>query len=135
MAQLQTYEKTKIYKDFDLSFSINPITGDLGTKSDVNAIQQSIKTLINTNFFERPFQPTLGCNIRSILFEPISPVVANDLKTVINDVLGNYEPRIVVRDIEIRDNSDSNAYFITIVYNVISSKTVNTFETVLKRLR
>jgi len=135
MAQLQTYEKTKIYKDFDLSFSINPITGDLGTKSDVNAIQQSIKTLINTNFFERPFQPTLGCNIRSILFEPISPVVANDLKTVINDVLTNYEPRIVVRDIEIRDNSDTNAYFITIVYNIISSKTVNTFETVLKRLR
>lgn len=135
MAQLQTYERTKIYKDFDLSFSVNPITGDLGTKSDVNAIQQSIKTLINTNFFERPFQPTLGCNIRSILFEPISPVVANDLKTVINDVLVNYEPRIVVRDIEIRDNSDANSYFITIVYNIRSSKTVNTFETVLKRLR
>lgn len=135
MALQQTYERTKIYKDFDLSFNVNPITGDLGTKSDVNAIQQSIKTLINTNFFERPFQPTLGCNIRSLLFEPMSPVVANDLKTVINDVLGNYEPRIVVRDIEIRDNSDSNAYFITIVYNVISSKTVNTFETVLKRLR
>lgn len=135
MAQLQTYERTKIYKDFDLSFSVNPITGDLGTKSDVNAIQQSIKTLINTNFFERPFQPTLGCNIRSILFEPISPVVANDLKTVINDVLVNYEPRIVVRDIEIRDNSDANSYFITILYNIRSSKTVNTFETVLKRLR
>ena len=135
MAQLQTYERTKIYKDFDLSFSVNPITGDLGTKSNVNAIQQSIKTLINTNFFERPFQPTLGCNIRSILFEPISPVVANDLKTVINDVLVNYEPRIVVRDIEIRDNSDANSYFITIVYNIRSSKTVNTFETVLKRLR
>lgn len=135
MAQLQTYERTKIYKDFDLSFSVNPITGDIGTKSDVNAIQQSIKTLINTNFFERPFQPTLGCNIRSILFEPISPVVANDLKTVINDVLVNYEPRIVVRDIEIRDNSDANSYFITIVYNIRSSKTINTFETVLKRLR
>ena len=135
MAQLQTYERTKIYKDFDLSFSVNPITGDIGTKSDINAIQQSIKTLINTNFFERPFQPTLGCNIRSLLFEPISPVVANDLKTVINDVLVNYEPRIVVRDIEIRDNSDANSYFITIIYNIRSSKTVNTFETVLKRLR
>lgn len=135
MAQLQTYERTKIYKDFDLSFSVNPITGDLGTKSDANAIQQSIKTLINTNYFERPFQPTLGCNIRSILFEPVSPVVANDLKTVINDVLVNYEPRIVVRNIEIRDNSDANSYFITIIYNIRSSKTINTFETVLKRLR
>lgn len=135
MAQLQTYERTKIYKDFDLSFSVNPITGDLGTKSDTNAIQQSIKTLINTNYFERPFQPTLGCNIRSVLFEPVSPVVANDLKTVINDVLVNYEPRIVVKDIEIRDNSDTNSYFVTIIYNIRSSKTINTFETVLKRLR
>lgn len=135
MARLQTYERTKIYKDFDLSFSVNPITGDLGTKSDANAIQQSLKTLINTNFFERPFQPTLGCNIRSLLFEPISPVTANDMKTVINDVLVNYEPRIVVRDIEIRDNSDTNSYFITILYNIGSNKTINTFETILKRLR
>tara|TARA_R100000951_G_scaffold95146_1_gene84126 strand:- start:457 stop:864 length:408 start_codon:yes stop_codon:yes gene_type:complete len=135
MARLQTYERTKIYKDFDLSFSVNPITGDLGTKSDVNAIQQSLKTLINTNFFERPFQPTLGCNIRSLLFEPISPVTANDMKTVINDVLVNYEPRIVVQNIEIRDNSDTNSYFITILYNIGSNKTINTFETILKRLR
>ena len=135
MARLQTYERTKIFKDFDLSFSVNPITGDLGTKSDANAIQQSIKTLINTNFFERPFQPTLGCNIRSMLFEPISPVSANDMKTVINDVLVNYEPRIVVRNIEIRDNSDTNSYFITILYNIGSNKTINTFETILKRLR
>ena len=135
MARLQTYERTKIFKDFDLSFSVNPITGDLGTKSDANAIQQSIKTLINTNFFERPFQPTLGCNLRSMLFEPISPVHANDMKTVINDVLVNYEPRIVVRNIEIRDNSDTNSYFITILYNIGSNKTINTFETILKRLR
>ena len=135
MARLQTYERTKIYKDFDLSFSVNPITGDLGTKSDANAIQQSLKTLINTNFFERPFQPTLGCNIRSLLFEPISPVTANDIKTVINDVLVNYEPRIVVQNIEIRDNSDTNSYFITILYNIGSNKTINTFETILKRLR
>ena len=135
MARLQTYERTKIYKDFDLSFSVNPITGDLGTKSDANAIQQSLKTLINTNFFERPFQLTLGCNIRSLLFEPISPVTANDMKTVINDVLVNYEPRIVVQNIEIRDNSDTNSYFITILYNIGSNKTINTFETILKRLR
>ena len=57
------------------------------------------------------------------------------MKTVINDVLVNYEPRIVVRNIEIRDNSDTNSYFITILYNIGSNKTINTFETILKRLR
>lgn len=135
MALQQTYEKSNIFKDFDLSFSVNPITGDLGTKSDVNSIQQSIKTLINTNFFERPFQPTLGCNIRGLLFELTSPVVVNDIKTVINDVLTNYEPRIDLIEIKVNDLSDSNAYNISIIYNLKNNKTVNTFETVLKRLR
>ena len=135
MALQQTYEKSNIFKDFDLSFSVNPITGDLGTKSDVNSIQQSIKTLINTNFFERPFQPTLGCNIRGLLFELSSPVVVNDIKTVINDVLTNYEPRIDLIEIKVSDLSDSNAYNISIIYNLKNNKTVNTFETVLKRLR
>jgi len=135
MALQQTYEKSNIFKDFDLSFSVNPITGDLGTKSDVNSIQQSIKTLINTNFFERPFQPTLGCNIRGLLFELSSPVVVNDIKTVINDVLTNYEPRINLIEIKVSDLSDSNAYNISIIYNLKNNKTVNTFETVLKRLR
>lgn len=135
MALQQTYEKSNIFKDFDLSFSVNPITGDLGTKSDVNSIQQSIKTLINTNFFERPFQPTLGCNIRGLLFELASPVVVNDIKTVINDVLTNYEPRIDLIEIKVSDLSDSNAYNISIIYNLKNNKTVNTFETVLKRLR
>lgn len=135
MALQQTYEKSNIFKDFDLSFSVNPITGDLGTKSDVNSIQQSIKTLINTNFFERPFQPTLGCNIRGLLFELSSPVVVNDIKTVINDVLTNYEPRIDLIEIKVSDLSDVNAYNISIIYNLKNNKTINTFETVLKRLR
>ena len=135
MALQQTYERTNIYKDFDISFSNNPITGDVGTKSDANAIQQSIRTLINTNYYERPFQPFLGCNIRGLLFELATPVIANDIKTLIKEVLTNYEPRVIVDEVKVSDLSDQNAYNISIIYRIKSKNTINTFETVMKRLR
>ena len=69
MATQQTFERKNLFKDFDISFSNNPITGDIGTKSDINAINQSVENLINTNYYERPFNPTFGCNIRGLLFE------------------------------------------------------------------
>ena len=135
MAQLQTYERKNLYKDFDISFSVNPIPGDLGTKTDANAINQSLKNIINTNFFERPFQPLFGGNIRALLFELADPITINDLKTNIESVIDNYEPRVAVDFVRVDDLSDQNAYHITIQYRIVKSSIVNTFETVLKRLR
>ena len=135
MALLQTYEKKNQFKDFDLSFSLNPITGDLGTKTDANAINQSLKNLVNTNFSERPFQPLLGCNIRALLFELADPITKNDLKINIQQVISNYEPRIAIQELRVDDLSDQNAYNIRIVYRILKSNTINTFDTILKRLR
>jgi hypothetical protein len=53
----------RIYSDFDLSFAANPVTGDVAKKYDVNAVKQSLKTLVLTRFYERPFQPKLGSPI------------------------------------------------------------------------
>ena len=131
MALLQTYEKKNQYKDFDLSFSLNPITGDIGSKTDANAINQSLKNLVNTNYF----QPLLGCNIRALLFELADPVTKNDLKTNIQQVISNYEPRIAIQELRVDDLSDQNAYNIRIVYRILKSNTINTFDTILKRLR
>lgn len=135
MARQQTFEKKNQYKDFDISFSNNPITGDLGVKSDANAINQSLKTLVNTNYYERPFQPLLGCNIRALLFELADPITMNDLKTNISQVISNYEPRIAVQELRVDDLSDQNSYNVRIVYRILKSNTINTFDTILKRLR
>lgn len=135
MALQQTYERKNIYKDFDISFNLNPITGDIGTKTDVNAINQSLKNLVNTNLYERPFQPFLGCNIRGLLFELADPITMSDLKTAINETISNYEPRVSIIELRLDDLSDQNAYNIRLVYNILSSNTVNQFETILKRLR
>ena len=135
MATQQTFERKNLYKDFDISFSNNPITGDIGTKSDVNAINQSVKNLINTNYYERPFNPTFGCNIRGLLFELADPITIEDLKNAIVETLQNHEPRIQLINIFIEDMQDQNAYHISIQYRITSRNIVTEFETVLKRLR
>lgn len=134
MAQ-QTFERTNVYKDFDLSFSFNPLTGDLGTKTDVNAINQSVKNLINTNFYERPFKPEMGSNIRAILFEPADVITTLDLKQSITEVITNYEPRVTLQDVIVQDQPDRNAYSISIVYRINGQNSVAQYDTVLKRLR
>ena len=129
------FVRKNIYKDFDVSFSFNPLTGDIGSKSDTNAINQSIRNLINTNFYERPFNPTFGCNIRALLFEPADVITILDMKSAINDAISNHEPRVSLIDVIIQDNSEVNAYNITILYNIVADNTVQEFSTVLKRLR
>ena len=134
MAQ-QTFERTNIYKDFDLSFSFNPLTGDLGTKTDVNAINQSVKNLINTNYYERPFKPEMGSNIRAILFEPADVITTLDLKQSITEVITNYEPRVTLQDVLVQDQPDRNAYSVSIIYRINGQNSVAQYDTVLKRLR
>jgi len=135
MAQLQTFERTNIFKDFDISFSLNPITGDIGVKTDVNAINQSIRSLLNTNYYERPFQPDIGSNLRGFLFEISDPITVSNIRKSISETIANYEPRVTVNKIYIEDLTDSNAYHISLEYTIRGINTIGSFETILKRLR
>jgi len=135
MAVQQTFERKSIYKDFDLSFSRHPLTDDIGVKSDANAINQSLLSLVATNFYERPFQPQIGCNIRSLLFQPADPITVNDLRQAISETIGNYEPRVSLIDIFIEDRPDLNAYNLRITYRINNRNEASTLEVVLKRLR
>ena len=47
----------RIYKDISLSFEKNNATKDVIVKKDVEAVKQSVKNLIMTNHYERPFHP------------------------------------------------------------------------------
>ena len=135
MAVQQTFERKNVYKDFDLSFSRHPLTDDIGVKSDANAINQSLLSLVATNFYERPFQPQIGCNIRSLLFQPADPITVNDLRQAISETIGNYEPRVSLIDIFIEDRPDLNAYNLRITYRINNRNEASTLEVVLKRLR
>ena len=130
-----TFENKNIFRDFDPSMEINPLTGDLSIKKDENAIIQSIKNLLNTNYLERPFRPEVGSNLRGLLFELSDPLTISNIKQAIKESITNYEPRVIVNDVYVADLSEINAYKIELYFtmqNVIEPKKI---EITLKRLR
>ena len=135
MAIQQTFQRKSKYKDFDLSFTKHPLTNDLAVKKGVAAVNQSVKNLIQTAFYERPFQPTLGSQARSLLFETADAITISNMRRVINEVINNHEPRVRVKNIVIRDMTDSNAYAIELRYEMQDIKTDENLSIVLERLR
>ena len=124
--------KTITFSDFDLSFSNHPITGDLVKKTDVDAIKQSVKILMLSNFYERPFQPYLGGNIRAQLFELTSNLFPASIKNDITDFLETYEPRIFVNDV-IAETSDANDLNISIFFTVKNKADQETIQLTFSR--
>lgn len=135
MATQHTFKRSNIFRDIDLSFSRHPLTNDVGVKTDVNAINQSLRSLVATNFYERPFQPEIGCNIRALLFEPADPITIADLRQAITDTITNHEPRVQLLDLVIEDLSDNNAYNVRIVYQINMTQDPVHLDVILERLR
>lgn len=84
---------TVVYKDIDLNFINNPITGDISILSGDIAIIKSIENLVLLNHYEYPFNPSIGSNVEKLLFENITETTSNALAKEITNVLNNYEPR------------------------------------------
>lgn len=127
--------KKRIYSDLDLGFTIHPVKKSLITLSDIDAVKQSVKNLILTNFYERPFDPNLGGNLRALLFEPADQFTALSLKKSIVKILHEREPRVDDIIVQIYDNADRNAYDITIVFTVVSLNEETEIALQIERLR
>jgi phage baseplate assembly protein W len=127
--------RNKPWADLDLSLKLHPIRKDIIPLKDDAAIRNSVRNLIITNFFERPFQPTLGANLLSLLFEPNSIFTRNALRNSIGRVLSFNEPRIQVLNIEIKDLSDTNKYDITISYLIKELNITDVARVSLERIR
>lgn len=124
-----------LYTDLDLLLIPNPVTGDINPIKDVEAIKKSVINLILTNFYERPFQPEIGCGVRGLLFEPADPITISDLEDAAKEVLDNFEPRVRVLNISAVDDPDNNSYAMTIEFQIISSEQIAEVTTILERLR
>lgn len=127
--------RDSVYSDLDTLFAPNPVTGDINPIRDTEAIRKSVINLILTNFYERPFQPEIGCNVRGLLFEPADPVTISDLEDAATQVLENFEPRIAVLSVSASDDADNNSYIMTIQFQILSTEQVSDVTTVLERLR
>ncbi len=126
---------TRIYKDLDLDFGRNIVTNDVNRLTDVEAVKRSVRNLINTNHFERPFHPEIGGNVRALLFEPMTPLTALNLQRKVEEVLNNFEQRAKITQILADPDIDRNSYRLEIKFYVIGVQNPITVETFLERLR
>lgn len=127
--------KSYVHTDLDLSFTANPVTGDINAVKDIEAIKRSVKNLILTNFQERPFQPEIGSGVRGLLFELADPITMHDIKQAIARTIKNFEPRVNLIDVSVSDDLDNNAYNVDITFQIIANELVGNATIILERLR
>ena len=127
--------KARLYKDFDLSFTKNAITGDLNKKIDANAVKQAMYTLIQTQRYERPFHPELGSDIMMQLFEPMTPFTAGSMERSIKTLFDNYERRVKLHNVLVEPMFDRNEYTVKIYFEVVGINEPQELELNLERLR
>jgi len=123
------------YTDLDLTFTRHPVKNDLVLSVDDKAVIRSVRNLILTNHYERPFHPEIGSNVRKMLFEPISPLTANYLQREIEDTIRNFEPRVRIQQVIVQTAPDSNAYSAIISFFINNNVAPTTINFVLQRLR
>ena len=125
----------RIYSDLDLDFTRNPVTSDIVKLQDVDAVKRSVKNLIQTNHYERPFHPEIGSDVRALLFENMTPLTALNLERKVQEVLQNFEPRAKIVNVIAQPQEDANRYHIQISFYVVGISTPVVVETYLTRLR
>ena len=133
--QSKSTRNSRQFRDIDLDFNRNAVTNDVAVVEDVVAVKRSVKNLIQTNFYERPFHPELGCGIRELLFENFTPMTKIFLQRKIEEVLINYEPRINLQNVAVDDDQDNNRLVVDIYFYVVGVPGPQTVSTFLKRIR
>ena len=125
----------KTYSDLNLNFTRNPATGDVARLTDIEAVKRSVRNLVLTNQFERPFHPEIGSSVRALLFENVTPLNAILLEDRIREVIINFEDRAEITSVRVIDDADRNGYRVIINFQVLNSVENVTITELLQRLR
>lgn len=132
---IQNISRRPDYSDLDLDFIPHPTTKDVLIKTGEDAIKRSVRNLILTNFYDRPFRPYIGSNAQKLLFENANAITANLLKDAILEVIRNYEPRVEVNNLDVFFDFDNNGYSVTLAYIIINRSQPVTINLFLERIR
>lgn len=128
-------KRKPVYTDIDLSFTPNPITKDISIKKDEYAIKQALHTLVLTNFYEKPFHPEFGSQVNDILFEPITFITKERVKSAIINTIENWEYRIVIMSVTVDVSEDQNSFNVSIVFRLAENSNPISIDFILYRSR
>ena len=132
MAKIKNYSG---YSDLDLTFNMHPGKKDLLISTGEIAVVRALKNLLLTNYYEKPFNPDYGSNIRKLLFENLSPITAGVLSKEVEFVINNYEPRVSLQEVSVQPLYDYNSYQVTITFYINNLVDPYTADFILTRLR
>jgi len=110
---------SRAFKDISLSFEPHPVTKDLPILKNESAIRRSVRNLVETIPTERFFQPLLGSDVRSSLFDFVDYGTATVIEEQILTVLENYEPRVTNVQVQVDPQPDNNTFEVNIAYSII----------------
>lgn len=126
--------RNKKYSDIDLTFTARP-SGDVYKKIDAAAVKQSVKNLLLTSRYEKPFQPNFGANLNSALFALDTDYDPDYIQDLIADAIAKYEPRARVLEISLNLLPETNALDATVVFQVVNTNETVSVDVALTRLR
>ena len=131
----ESTRSSRIYKDLNLNFEKNTLTKDIQKITDIEAVKRSVRNLINTNHYEKPFHPEIGSNLRAMLFENLTPQMNHLISKQIEMLIRNYEPRVRLVQVNAQPSYDRNGYLATISFYVLNHPEPVVVENFLERLR
>ncbi len=126
---------TRTFKDLDLNFNTHPVRKDINTHNNEYAIINSVKNLVLTNHYERPFQPEIGSNIRQLLFENVDSLTSSRIQREIEETINNFEPRAGISSITVVPAPDENGYKVELEFFVLNNSSPITINFFLERIR
>lgn len=127
--------KTRTFSDLNLDFLPHPVTDDVAKRFDEDAIKRSVRHLVMTMHFERPFNSALGSSVYGLLFEPSSPMLDVVLKREITYTIENWEPRVDLIDVVVNVRPDNHTVEATIHFRIINTTRPLQMELLLTRTR
>ena len=137
MAQFNSKNKAlrtarRWFTDIDINMKLHPNDGDVSLKYDLQAVSRALKNLLQTNHYERPFKPSLGLNLRSMLFE-LQMTHTRVLENEIIDLINDYEPRANVTSVMVR--SRGHSLNVLLVYAIGNDPSPYELNLTLERVR
>lgn len=110
---------SRAFKDVSLSFDRHPVTNDILVLKNEDAIKRAIRNLIQTMPSERFFNPYLGSEVKTSLFEFVDFGTSSILEEQIKIAIDNYEPRVENVDVVVVPRANDNNFEINVTFTII----------------
>lgn len=143
----ETEVQDVFYRDFDASFRLNPVTGNLAVVQNAEDVKKMLRNLVLTARGERFYQPTLGTKVGNLLFENADEITIDLVRTTIDQSVRTHMPMVEIIDVKVEDagvktglnarghNAQPNTIRITIVFTLINLGITDSVTVPFRRVR